>query len=97
MSDGHVPTKEFKLNTTRKKNSPIGFKVMFPAGFCVRWADGYEQRNLSHGSKPSLIQAHSSNRMSHDMFADCDLSPLCPAHSFTAIPLLSEPTQHEVS
>ena len=36
---------------------------------------------------------HSSNRMPHDMFADCDLSPLCSAHSFTVIPLLlSEPT-----
>ena len=40
----------------------------------------------------------SSNRMPHDMFANCDLSPLCLAHSFTVIPLfLSEPTQHEVS
>ena len=37
---------------------------------------------------------HSSNRMPHEMFADCDLSPLCPAHSFIVIPLLlSEPTQ----
>ena len=26
--------------------------------------------------------------MPHDMFADCDLSPLCPAHSFTVILLL---------
>ena len=41
---------------------------------------------------------HSSNRMPHDMFTDCDLSPLCLAHSFTVIPLLlSEPTQPEVS
>ena len=41
---------------------------------------------------------HSSNRMPHDMFADCNLSPLYPAHSFTVIPLLlRELTQHEVS
>ena len=41
---------------------------------------------------------HSSNRLSHDMFAECDLSPLCPTHSFILIPLLSsEPTQHELS
>ena len=41
---------------------------------------------------------HSSKRMPHDMFADCDLSPLCSAHSFIALPLLlSEPTQHQVS
>ena len=26
-----------------------------------------------------------SKRMSHDMFADCDLGPLCLAHSFTVI------------
>ena len=43
-----------------------------------------------------------SNRMPHDtcntMFADCDLSPLCPTHSFTVILLLlSKPTQDEVS
>ena len=34
------------------------------------------------------------------MFADCDLSPLCLAHSFTVhviLLLLSELTQHEVS
>ena len=38
------------------------------------------------------------NRMPHDMFADCDLSPRCPAHSFTVLPLLlSEPTKHKVS
>ena len=41
---------------------------------------------------------HCSKRMPHDMFADCNLSPLYPAHSFTAILLLfREPTQHEVS
>ena len=36
--------------------------------------------------------------MPRDIFDDFDLSPLCPAHSFTVIPpLVSEPTQHEVS
>ena len=46
----------------------------------------------------NFLGRDSSNRMPHDMFADCDLSPLCLAHSFTVIPLLlSEPTQHEVS
>ena len=28
---------------------------------------------------------HSSNRMPHDMFADCDLSPMCSGHSFKDI------------
>ena len=36
--------------------------------------------------------------MPHNKSADCDLSPLCPAHSFKVIPLLSsEATQHDVS
>ena len=42
---------------------------------------------------------HSSNCMSHDIFAYCDLKQLYHAHSFTKIIplLLSKPTQHEVS
>ena len=41
---------------------------------------------------------HSSNRMPHDVVADCDLSPLRPAHSLTIILLLlSEPKEQEVS
>ena len=44
------------------------------------------------------MSQHSSNSMLHEMFADCDLSPLCSAPYFTVSPLmLSEPTQHEVS
>ena len=44
------------------------------------------------------LRRHSSNRMPHDMFADCDLSPLCLAHRITVIPLLlSESTQREES
>ena len=63
------------------------------------------ERDLCYVSKLALIQPPSTtfddtphaNRMRHDMFADCDLSPQCPTHSFTVIPLLlSEPTQHEV-
>ena len=63
---------------------------------CVRWADEYGKRNLCHGLTLTLIQPPSTTleRMPHDMFADCDLSP----HSFTVIPLLlREPIQPEVS
>ena len=41
---------------------------------------------------------HSSHRIPHDMFADCDLSQLSSTHSFAVIPLLlSEPAQREVT
>ena len=42
-------------------------------------------------SDPTAVQnlgQHSSNRIPHDMFTDGDFGPLCPAHSFTVIPLL---------
>ena len=60
-------------------------RSIFPASrrlfsFSVRWADEYGKRDFCHESKLTSIQP--SNRMPHDMFADCDLSPLCPAHSF---------------
>ena len=41
------------------------------------------------GYAPSSIEGrHCLKRMSHDMFADCDLGPLCLAHSFSITPLL---------
>ena len=35
--------------------------------------------------------------MTHNMIADCDLSPLCLAHSFTEIPLLLSATAQHVN
>ena len=66
-----------------------------PPFFCVRWVDKYERSDVCHGSKlsrsdPTAVHnlgRHSSNRMPHDMFADFNLSPLCPTHSFTVIPM----------
>ena len=63
-------------------------------------------KETCHGSKLTLIQAPSPTldgtefqmSMPHEMFADCDLSPLCPARSFVnSAMVISEPTQHEVS
>ena len=57
------------------------------------WVETYFDPTIVHN-----LGLHSSNRMPHDMFADCDLSPPCPAHSFVVFPLLlGEPTQQDVA
>ena len=69
----------------------------FPASrslfsFCVRWADEYEKRawvetHFNPTAVNDLGRGHSSNRMLHDLFVECDKSLLCLANYFTVIPL----------
>ena len=73
-------------------------KVSFPDSRCLF---SLVFARLTRKMKIDLCGPHlercSSNRMLHCIFADCDLSPLCPALPFAFIPLLfSDPTQHEV-
>ena len=95
-----------EVNKTCENRGSSSLLAEFSFLFAFAGLREFGKRDLCHGSKLTLIHQPPSTTSdgtlqtacSNDTFANCDLSPLCPAHSFTVIPLLlSEPTQHEVS
>ena len=99
-----VVNQDFEKTAQEVNNVKIVFSLLAEvSSLCICWADEYGKRDLPwvktrcYPTAVHNLGRDSSNHIPHDMFADCDLSPLCSMHSFTVIPLLSGPTQHEVS